>query len=685
MQRPEDTSMPETHPNLLLHHLHSLAGSIQASAPADGQLLERFLNRCDETAVEALVRRYGSLVFGVCRRVLRDAHAAEDAFQATFLVLVRRAPSLDRRKPLGGWLYTVAYRLALRARARELRRRQCEERAAGRRDLAEGGAPCPSDLVVAVEEELHRLPERHRAPLVLCYLEGKTNAQAAELLGCARGSVAARLARARERLRERLARRGFVAPAAGVAAALATAARAAVPPSLLGGTVRAALWFARDGAAATGPVSARAVALARGASRAESLTRLKVAAALLLAVVVLATGATVLLKAAPQAGPPPRADDPPPSEPRPQRDESPRPAADRGANAAVPYGQAFLALRRGVGDEEKLIAECQTMPLDAHARELVARAAYALREMHDGAALPGCDWGSALQPGIDIHYSHGDGARVLSALACLRARLRFEDGQGAGAIDDVIAALALARHVSQDGTLDSLWAGDEIEQRLSETLALYLPRLDAQTVKDLRTRLDALPPAGRPATPTMRMEEAMLNWIAGEVREAKDRERLLAFLSQLAGFKADSPEKNRAKGRALLEACGGTPEGVLKFVEEMRPASVPLAKKLDLPADQVDKEFEREEKKLAGNPVFQVFAPVLHNVRSRQARAEVRRALLSAALAVRLDGRDALKNHPDPVGGGPFQYAAFDGGFELRSRLKQDERPLSLTVGRRGD
>ena len=93
--------MTAAHPNPLLHHLRHLVGSV----PADGQLLERFLDRRDDTAIEALVRRYGPLVFGVCRRVLRDAHAAEDAFQATFLVLVRRAASLDRGKPLASWLY----------------------------------------------------------------------------------------------------------------------------------------------------------------------------------------------------------------------------------------------------------------------------------------------------------------------------------------------------------------------------------------------------------------------------------------------------------------------------------------------------------------------------------------------------------------------------------------------------
>src|SRR5262249_41262076 len=158
-----------------LHHVRHLIGNAPGMGMTDGQLLERFLADRDETAVEVLVRRYGPLVFGVCRRVLHDRHDAEDAFQATFLVLMRKAPALDRGKPLGSWLYTVAYRLALRARASQARRREGEAEAARSRPEVKGDAAAPGELVVVLEEELHRLPEKFRVPLVLCYLEGKTN------------------------------------------------------------------------------------------------------------------------------------------------------------------------------------------------------------------------------------------------------------------------------------------------------------------------------------------------------------------------------------------------------------------------------------------------------------------------------------------------------------------------------
>jgi RNA polymerase sigma factor (sigma-70 family) len=319
--------MAEPHPSPLLHHLRHLIGSVPAAAMTDSQLLERFVAHRDETAVEVLVRRHGPLVFGVCRRVLHNVHSAEDAFQATFLILARKAPSLVRHERLASWLYKIAYRLALRARASEVRRQQCEARAA----RSHPALANPGDVVVALEEELQRLPARHRDPLVLCYLEGKTNQEAAQVLRCPSGSMSARLTHARERLREGLARRGFVAPTAGVAGLLAaTAAEAAVPLPLVANTVHAALWFAREEAACATAVSSQAVALARGAVRTMFLNKVKIAAALLLAAGMLGTGATMLLRAAPQAGPPAQA------APRQPREE--RPGRAEAADARLPDG-----------------------------------------------------------------------------------------------------------------------------------------------------------------------------------------------------------------------------------------------------------------------------------------------------------------------------------------------------------
>jgi RNA polymerase sigma factor (sigma-70 family) len=323
--------MIRPHPSPFPRHIRYLIGDLPAARMTDGQLLERFLADRDEAAVEVLVRRYGPLVLGVCRRVLRNAHAAKDAFQATFLVLVRKAPSLDRAKPLGSWLYTVAYRLALRARANEARRQACEAEAARRRPETDALPAAPSDLAVALEEELQRLPDRHRVPLVLCYLEGKTNQQAAQALGCPSGSMSWRLAQARDLLLERLRLRGLVCPAGLAAVFAAEAAPAAVSLPLLHDTSRAALWFAaEEGAAAA--ASAQAVTLAKGVLKAMLLSKLKIAAGLLLSVCLLAAGTTVLVRAAAHT-------DPPAPEARgDKRPSESRSAAAQAADAPLPLG-----------------------------------------------------------------------------------------------------------------------------------------------------------------------------------------------------------------------------------------------------------------------------------------------------------------------------------------------------------
>jgi RNA polymerase sigma-70 factor (ECF subfamily) len=173
-------------------------------ALTDGELLGWFVERQQEAAFAVLVRRHGPMVLSVCRRVLRHSHDADDAFQATFLVLAQKAHRLRRPELLANWLYGVAYRTALHARQRTARRGEREREAAKMivpSDEPEGDA---QELRRILDEELHRLPEKYRAPLVLCYLEGKTNEEAARLLGWPTGSMSHRLARGRDLLRERL-------------------------------------------------------------------------------------------------------------------------------------------------------------------------------------------------------------------------------------------------------------------------------------------------------------------------------------------------------------------------------------------------------------------------------------------------------------------------------------------------
>jgi RNA polymerase sigma factor (sigma-70 family) len=189
------------------------AGALPADVP-DGPLLQRFLVDGDQSAFAALVRRHERLVLRVCQRVLGNLHAAHDAFQLTFLTLARKAGTLDLRSPLAGWLYKVAYHLSLRLRGAAAARRRAEEQATDGRPPQAGEEPGADleqrELRLALHEELDRLPEKYRAPLVLCYFDGHTHDEAARAIGLPRGSMAKRLAEGLDRLRERLLVRGFV-------------------------------------------------------------------------------------------------------------------------------------------------------------------------------------------------------------------------------------------------------------------------------------------------------------------------------------------------------------------------------------------------------------------------------------------------------------------------------------------
>jgi RNA polymerase sigma factor (sigma-70 family) len=242
---------------------------------ADEELLQRFLARRDETAFEALVRRHGPMVLGVCRRILRDPHDAEDAFQATFLVLVRKAASLGRRDLLGPWLHAVARRTACKASTQRASRRAREVPAT----LDAAAAECPPESVweelrPILDEEVGRLPEKYRVPFVLHHLHGNSYDEVAARTGRPKGTVATWLARARELLRERLQGRGVTLSAAGLALLLAEKALAAVPGPLVTNTVKAATSFAA-GPAAAGAIPARVAALTRGVLQVMAIDRLK--------------------------------------------------------------------------------------------------------------------------------------------------------------------------------------------------------------------------------------------------------------------------------------------------------------------------------------------------------------------------------------------------------------------------
>jgi RNA polymerase sigma factor (sigma-70 family) len=275
--------------NQLQQAIRGAPGNLQ-----DAELLERFIRRRDEAAFEVLLWRHGPMVLGVCRRVLRDMHAAEDAFQATFLLLAQKAASIGNGRSIGSWLYKVAYRVAQRARRRSARWPACTS------DVDRLLAPAENDACVSQEQHsllddvIQRLPERYRVPVVLCYVEGRKIREAAAELGCPTATVSTRLRRARVLLRRDLNHRGVtVLPELGAAFAVQLLDHA-VPVRL----ANAALRLALPVNAATGSLAGAAgkvAALANEVSRTMLLTKIRMAATIAAGLLLLiAGGATAL-------------------------------------------------------------------------------------------------------------------------------------------------------------------------------------------------------------------------------------------------------------------------------------------------------------------------------------------------------------------------------------------------------
>jgi RNA polymerase sigma factor (sigma-70 family) len=330
----------------VLYHLGAAC-----STASDAELLERFRARRDEAAFTQLLRRHGPMVIGVGRRLLRQEADAEDVFQATFLLLARKASTIRKPESVGSWLHGVARHLALKAQSRAARRKAHERRAAAMRDTTATAREAWQELREALDQALQGLPEHHRSVLLLCYLEGRTQEKAARQLGCPLGTVRSRLARARQLLQARLTRRGLVLSAAALVTALSAGhTRAGVPARLLRPTLKAALQFA-GGGPAPGLVSAGAARLAEDGLKTLFVGKARALAALALVLGLFVGGAGLLAgrafskppaAATPGDAPRPAAEAPegradaPPADGRDPSRPAPRPAWARCAFATAP-------------------------------------------------------------------------------------------------------------------------------------------------------------------------------------------------------------------------------------------------------------------------------------------------------------------------------------------------------------
>jgi RNA polymerase sigma factor (sigma-70 family) len=262
--------------NAVVRHIRQLA-TVQASRGlSDRELLERFLDANDESAFTVLVERHAPMVLGVCRRALRNHHDAEDACQATFLVVARAGASIRKKTALSSWLHGVACRTASNLRREHERRRRREQGVEPPVPEDTGDDMSWQEVQVILDEELEHLPERYRAPLVLCYLDGKTRDEAAQQLGIRTGTLHGRLERGRELLRKRLMARGLTLSAALFAAALRdNVAHASLSPTLVLSSTKAALLLAAGNALPAGIISRTALTLTQEVLRSMFLAKLK--------------------------------------------------------------------------------------------------------------------------------------------------------------------------------------------------------------------------------------------------------------------------------------------------------------------------------------------------------------------------------------------------------------------------
>jgi RNA polymerase sigma factor (sigma-70 family) len=296
--------MAKAQMDTVVRHLRRAVLRPNGAGWTDGQLLSSFIDHKDEAAFASLVRRHGPMVYGVCRRVVGNHHDAEDAFQATFLVLARKASSVRARERVAAWLHGVAHRTALKSRAMTAARRVRERQVMEMPEPEAAQEDQWSDLHALIDRELKGLPENYRLPILLCDLEGKTIKEATRQLGWPQGTLAGRLARGRKLLARRLANRGVALSAGSLAAAACqNAASAGVSASLMSSTVKAATVIAAGQKAVAGAVPAKVAALMDGVMKAMLITRLRTVTAVLLVLAAVGIGGGLLCRSTTMAAP----------------------------------------------------------------------------------------------------------------------------------------------------------------------------------------------------------------------------------------------------------------------------------------------------------------------------------------------------------------------------------------------
>lgn len=349
-------------------------------------------------------------------------------------------------------------------------------------------------------------------------------------------------------------------------------------------------------------------------------------------------------------------------------------------NATVKYLRADAALRQSYAlppDAATQLLKALDSPLNGEDEKLVAAATEALVEFHHGAGLKRCDWTMSIEDGPLANTAHRGAVKELVAVAGLRARLRFRDGDTDGAVSDALAAMAAARHLSGDGSLASVLFAYGLEDAVTRVLAQNLYRLSAGELNRLASGLDALP-SGLSLAIAFKSEKVDRNDLFLRLADgATSRDDLVARLLK----KVPILESDRARASKIVDGCGSCVSGFRTCAQQQQSFYASWSSRFTMPPKQFESTYKSEMEGIAGaNPLIRLFTPNLPRFRWADSYKETRRALLKAAIAVRLDGPSAVNQHPDPSDGNPFSYIPVGGGFQLESRQNEAGSPLALSI-----
>jgi hypothetical protein len=348
-------------------------------------------------------------------------------------------------------------------------------------------------------------------------------------------------------------------------------------------------------------------------------------------------------------------------------------------NAAVKYLRADASLRQSYAlpaDAVPTLQKSLESPLNLEDEKLVTAADEALVEFHRGAASSRCDWVMSSEDGPLANTAHRGAMKELVAVAEIRARLRFRDGDMPGAMDDAVAAIAAARHLSVDGSLASVLFAYKMEDSVTGIISRSLLRLSPAELRELAAAITALPNGSNLKT-ALESEKLTRNDILNSVQGATTRDQLIeGLLRNLPILKS-----NREQAAQIVDGCGGSARGFTRCIDEQHSFYVSWASRFTLPPEEFEKAYKAEFDSLSkANPVVRQFTPALPRIRWTEAYEATRRALFHTAIAVQLDGPKAVNLSRDPYNRKPFTYIALGEGFRLESQLVDGGVPISLSV-----